>query len=401
MACRRCKHLKDVENLDRIYTVKTCACGRKIKLRRPGGNGIGLKIEADERVVIPAGAIRLSANPLKSSGQLSREGIPWFAQLVFVGGLDEKDSLKNIEKHLDQLRNENERILRNSPHLAHIDFEADGAGDAVFEFLKSRPQSLEWWALMSSLCYATVSQSIAQKDAKQAAWAMAIAERFRAMTAFREHFEDVVNMGHSARKLIELLDLWEENKTNAKEEFWQQLLAAHAFALNQLFAAPMTVIRGKAHLGGKILEGTDERLLDFLLSGAISSEAVLLEIKTPVSLLLSRKYRANAYPPSTELSGAVVQVADYCEVFKKNLLEINSRRHHEERKGLSALNPKRVILMGNYEAEFEGDEKKRASFELIRNQYRDVEIVTFDEFFKKVEALAELFSIGRRSPTTQ
>jgi hypothetical protein len=37
----------------------------------------------------------------------------------------------------------------------------------------------------------------------------------------------------------------------------------------------------------------------------------------------------------------------------------------------------------------------KKSFELFRSSYRDVEIVSYDELFKKVELLAQLFHLQR------
>jgi hypothetical protein len=52
--------------------------------------------------------------------------------------------------------------------------------------------------------------------------------------------------------------------------------------------------------------------------------------------------------------------------------------------------------MGNYERELTAP-KLRSSFELFRSSLAGVEIVTFDEFFRKVEQLANLFNLGRKA----
>ncbi len=50
------------------------------------------------------------------------------------------------------------------------------------------------------------------------------------------------------------------------------------------------------------------------------------------------------------------------------------------------------MIIGNYSEELNTD-KKRKSFELFRSNLKDVEIVTFDELFKKAETLATLFNL--------
>ena len=52
--------------------------------------------------------------------------------------------------------------------------------------------------------------------------------------------------------------------------------------------------------------------MDFLFSGETASDAILIEIKTLVTRLVQkRSHRGNVYAPSAELTGSVVQVADY------------------------------------------------------------------------------------------
>jgi Domain of unknown function (DUF4263) len=94
--------------------------------------------------------------------------------------------------------------------------------------------------------------------------------------------------------------------------------------------------------------------------------------------LLSGKYRGNVYPPSRELGGSIVQVNDYCDVLRELL------RTRQPGVELSAFNPRRVVIIGNYEKELT-DSKKKRSFELFRTGLFGVDIITFDEFFKKIE----------------
>jgi len=51
--------------------------------------------------------------------------------------------------------------------------------------------------------------------------------------------------------------------------------------------------------------------------------------------------------------------------------------------------------VGNGEAELT-DALKRRSFELFRGGLQNIEIITFDELFKKIEVLASLFSLTRK-----
>jgi hypothetical protein len=61
---------------------------------------------------------------------------------------------------------------------------------------------------------------------------------------------------------------------------------------------------------------------------------------------------------------------------------------------LETFRPKCLVIAGNYVEQIKSDKQKR-SFELFRSALADVEILTFDEFFRKIEQLAELFNIVR------
>ena len=63
---------------------------------------------------------------------------------------------------------------------------------------------------------------------------------------------------------------------------------------------------------------------------------------------------------------------------------------------ISAFDPKCVLIVGNSEAELRRDIERR-SFELFRTGLKDVEIVTYDELFRKIEVLARLFNLVRQS----
>jgi hypothetical protein len=239
--------------------------------------------------------------------------------------------------------------------------------------------------------YCSIPQTaIEEGNASDAAWAMGVAERFRALTIFKLNFEEVVLMGHSARRLVELLSTWDANKHNNDEGFWQIKLSEHAYAISQLFSVPVIFIRGRAYVGGMSLDSKDARFLDFMFSGGASNDAILIEIKTPATRLLATKYRKNVYPPSKDLGGAVVQINDYTHTLRENII-VTKR----EGVDLNVFNPRRVVIIGNYAEEL-SDARKKTSFEHFRRSLTGIEIVTFDEFFNKIEHLAKLFNLVRK-----
>jgi hypothetical protein len=339
---------------------------------------------------MPPDYIKLAANPLKASGRMTPAGIEWFAELVFGTDIATKEARENFVPALEKIQEANEELYRHSAKLLDLDLTNEVDVETAVHRLNEDPKSVEWWGLMAAISCSAASENIKAGNASEAAWDMAVAERFRALALFKEHFLEVVMMGHSAGRLIQLIREWDANKGNSDEGFWQLTLSSHTYAFSQLFAAPVTFIQGKAYVGGAQLDGRDGRYLDFMLSGGSANHAILVEIKAPTSRLLAARYRGNVYPPSRDLSGAVVQVNDYCDSLRKNVDRITQDQKLE----LNTFNPRRIVLIGNYASELT-DRKKRSSFELFRSSQTGVEIVTFDEFFRKVEQLAQLFSLVR------
>jgi hypothetical protein len=74
-----------------------------------------------------------------------------------------------------------------------------------------------------------------------------------------------------------------EQQGNHDEEFWQITFQSHTLALSQLFSVPVTLIKGKAYVGGQGIDRQDARFVDFLLLRGSGSEAILVEIKTPIT----------------------------------------------------------------------------------------------------------------------
>jgi hypothetical protein len=181
-----------------------------------------------------------------------------------------------------------------------------------------------------------------------------------------------------------VLDIWDKNKTNSNEEFWQRVFKRHAFILSQVFAYPVAVIDDKAYVGGKEIDNLHGNVLDFLGRVPSSGSAVLIEIKTPETPLLASKYRA-VYPSSSELSGAVVQVLSYRESLLSELDHLMKGRSGV----LSTAEPRCVVIAGNAAKQLT-DPNRRACFERVRERLFGVTVVTYDELFGRVAGLISL-----------
>jgi hypothetical protein len=391
MPCAACEQMKDVDEAEGFCVIRKCTeCGRPIRVREAGKHGIGVQIRQGDQPVMPTDMLTIAANPLKARGTLTRHGLEWFAELVFVGDLNRRRD--DIINAISEMYDEYENVLKSSPLLAGFDLDSRDQAEFVHKKLEANKHTPEWWLYVAEILLLAAKEAIEKGDAKQAAWAMASAERFRSMYIFKEHFQEVVWMGHSAKRLVDFLHLWEVNRNNADEEFWQIQFQSHSFALAQLFSVPVTLIEGKAYVGGQQIDRTEARVVDFLFSGGNSGEAILIEIKTPTTPLLRKSPYRNVYPPTADLAGSVVQVSDYRDSLTKEFAALVHGKYD-----LSAFHPKCVVIVGN--AEQLVSEKQRRSFELFRANLVNIEIVTFDELFKKLEQLALLFNLRRTDET--
>jgi hypothetical protein len=193
-----------------------------------------------------------------------------------------------------------------------------------------------------------------------------------------------LSLAASLGNLNEALEIWEKKSDCADEEFWQVTFAQNSYVLEQVFSWPATIVKGKAYVGGKSLENTGGNLVDFLMKNDITSNAALVEIKTPKTKLLGKQYRAGVYAPSEDLSGSLVQVLNYKHSLQSEIYSLN----RSSPTPLRSFSPRCVVIIGN--ADCLGDDAQSLSFELFRSQSSEVVILTYDEVFAKIRRLVDL-----------
>jgi hypothetical protein len=219
-------------------------------------------------------------------------------------------------------------------------------------------------------------------------WALASSNTDEMLTSLEQLDVDILgeltNLA-GLRTLRSCLEIWEDNQTNSDEEFWQETLGEYAFVLSQVFAHPVVILKDKAFVGGKSVINVGGNLLDFLLQNAVTRNVILVEIKTPMTALLGSRYRGNVYSPSSDIAGALLQVANYKQSLMTHYFSLREPQDLE----FSAIDPACMLIAGNYTAQIEDDNQRR-SFELLRSQQRNVQLVTYDELFGKVKLLIDL-----------
>jgi hypothetical protein len=391
MSCQKCERI--VERPDLPHVIRKCeGCGRDLHIHEAGPHGIGFNIRKGDVPVIPAEFIKLSLNPLKSSGRFSKYGLQWFAEQIHLEGLPSKKN--NIASEIDRLEGQCDQILIDSALLtaSGLDLSNPDHSDQIISMLKNHQDSIEWWAFLMGAFINILRDAMLTNNVEQSIWAMGCVERCRSMLLYKEQLEEVVWMGQSAKRVVDILRTWDSNKTNADEGFWQITFRENVYAISQVFAVPLVFIQESAYVGGMNIDRQNAKLVDYLFSQESSGEAVLVEIKTPATKLLGTKYRGT-YRPSAELAGAVMQILDYRRTLSKNIGNISEGTNQR----LSAFTPKCVVIIGNGLLELD-TQIKRDAFELFRSNSKDVEVVTYDELFGKLDVLASLFSLTRSQP---
>ena len=91
------------------------------------------------------------------------------------------------------------------------------------------------------------------------------------------------------RTLKDVLAFWEENRQNAKEEFWHRFFNQNPHILAQAFPDSILKLKDKCFVGGKSLENKNGNLLDFLYKSGSTKNVVLIEIKTPAMKLIGKR----------------------------------------------------------------------------------------------------------------
>ena len=193
----------------------------------------------------------------------------------------------------------------------------------------------------------------------------------------------------SASQLNKVLSIWHNNMNNSDESFWEQTFKEYAWIITQLFACPYIIIREEYYYGGKRTDNKGGIYGDLLYQNKFTGNVAFIEIKTPSTKIIAKKYRGNddkdpntIYSFSDEVSGGVVQVLNQRKVFqqKQDSLEANK---------IKVYNSKCVLIIGKINDLTTGQKK---SFDLYRNNMKDVEIIAYDELFERITSLKNIFS---------
>jgi len=143
--------------------------------------------------------------------------------------------------------------------------------------------------------------------------------------------------------------------------------------------SPYIQLSNQAYVGGKSFYNKNGQYTDFLYKHKITNNSFIVEIKCPhTSLLNELPYRKpGVYSPSKELSGAVSQILAQKYEIETNIATL---AHNTDDRNIDAYNVQGFIVVGLLD-NLNGDNEKmkKRSFELFRNNQKNIRIMTYDE----------------------
>jgi len=190
----------------------------------------------------------------------------------------------------------------------------------------------------------------------------------------------------SVARLEDIIKNWNDNIGNNNEEFWQQLFQNHTWILSQIFSCPFILIGKKFYCGGKEDDDKGGVKGDLLYKNDLTGNLAFIEIKTPETKIIGNKYRGDEdgkdnviFSMGDELTGGINQVLNQRKIY------LNT---HGDNNGKFLHNAKCILVIGKIKNLRSNDEKK--SFELYRSFSKEVEIITFDELFGRIQTFLNL-----------
>jgi|GEM_PF-2518901 len=266
--------------------------------------------------------------------------------------------------------------------------------------LRNYESTCEIWATRIVNAIHMIKPKLLEENSKKIFQLTLYLQSCYSMLVFEKYVKSSVWSAYQISKLSKTLDLWQANKDNSDESFWQTFFTENEIIFSQLVPFPIVFIKGSAYIGGETtyIDSIDKQkdgrfsIADFLIKNKSTENVLIVEIKTPsTNLLLKGKYRGN-YKISSDLTGSCMQISSYKNIFMRNYNNLVSKYSKTR---FSSSSPQCIVIAGNSDREFQGDYDKIRSFELFRNELKDIKIVTYDELFEKTKGLLDLLREGR------
>lgn len=191
-----------------------------------------------------------------------------------------------------------------------------------------------------------------------------------------------------------LIDRYAKNlrgKAAKDEPLWQSFFEQNEFALQQIFATPVALYGEQLNVRIATVKDSGRRVADFVLVNPVANTMIIVEIKTPSTPLIGKKYRgtggAEVFPPHKELSNAVAQLQSQMDSAVTDLPTlIRQTPGLDEFSGSSV---KGAVLVGKLSGL---EDEQRQSLMRFRDGLHGVEVLAFDEVHERLKSLHDLLA---------
>lgn len=225
--------------------------------------------------------------------------------------------------------------------------------------------------------------------------------------------KEIVNLGYRKRQLGIFQSLLNEPEffqltqtelgANKKDEdVWQAFFEKNTwifgYGLSYIFNSTLNNSKLEQVVKGSSFTGAGKRVDALLKSKGIINSLCFAEIKTHKTPLLKKvnePYRKECWAPSAEFSGAIAQIQKTVQL---SLEDIKTKTQIKNDVGaltgenLYLYQPKSFLVIGML-SEFSGEhgenEEKFSSFELLRRNLINPEVITFDELYQRAKYIVD------------
>lgn len=217
--------------------------------------------------------------------------------------------------------------------------------------------------------------------------------------------EDLISVGFRKKQLSVYKNLLSDQnyfddlkrkKNCLSEALWQKYFEKNpwifGYGLGYIFLSNLDDKKLEQVVQGYSVDSYGKRVDALMKTKGIVSNLCFIEIKTHVTELLeSKPYRSGCWAPSKELAGAIAQVQGTVASAVENLSsKIIPSDNTGNPTGEEIFNyqPKSYLVigsMGEFVSEHGVNKDKLRSFELLRKNTTNPEIITFDELYERAK----------------
>ncbi|MCF7965498.1 MAG: DUF4263 domain-containing protein [Methylobacter tundripaludum] len=221
--------------------------------------------------------------------------------------------------------------------------------------------------------------------------------------------EDLIAVGFRKKQLSvyknllndqSYFDDLKQKKNCSNEALWQKYFEKNpwvfGYGLGYIFLSSLDDKKLEQVVQGHSVDSHGKRVDALMKTKGIISNLCFIEIKTHATELLeSKPYRSGCWAPSKELAGAIAQVQGTVASAIENLSsKINPSDSDGNPTGEEIFNyqPKSYLVigsMGEFVSEHGVNKDKLRSFELLRKNTSNPEIITFDELYERAKFIVQ------------